>query len=204
MIKKIVVTTLFGGLLAGTAMASNGPQYAGYGVVAMGMGGASIANPTDAIAAANNPAGMGAVGSRVDGNLMATWGQLRSNVHGTESSDSLLVFLPGFGANFQYRPDVTFGVSVSGYGAGVDYDRVIPAFGTTKVKSALAQLIIAPTATYEVAPGHYLGASIRLGYESLLLHGLENFGATDDEDHAFGVGWSVGYLGTSRMGCDSG
>lgn len=200
MIRKMALMMLFSGALSGMAMASNGPQYAGYGSVAMGMGGASIANPTDAIAAANNPAGMGAVGSRVDGNLMATWGKLSSNVQGTRSSDSLLMFLPGFGANYQYRPDVTFGVSVSGYGAGVDYDRVIPAFGTTKVKSALAQLIVAPTATYEFAPGQYLGASVRLGYESLLLHGLENFGATDDEDHAFGAGWSVGYMGTVADG----
>lgn len=49
-------------ILAGTAVisvgaqAANGDQYAGYGVTAMGMGGASIANPVDATAAVNNPA----------------------------------------------------------------------------------------------------------------------------------------------------
>ena len=95
------------GLLAAKAEASNGPQYAGYGTQAMGMGGASIANPTDALAAVNNPAGMGAVGTRIDGSLTATAGQLRSNVQGSESSDDVLLFVPGFGANYQYQPDVT-------------------------------------------------------------------------------------------------
>lgn len=187
-------------LVATTAGASNGPQYAGYGAQAMGMGGAAIANPTDSLAAVNNPAGMGAVGSRVDGSLTATAGQLRSDVHGAENSDDVLVFVPGFGANYQYRPDVTLGVSVSGYGAGIDYGKSIPTFGTSKVKSELAEMLIAPTATYEFQPGHYVGLSLKLGYQSLMLHGLENFGATNDRDHALGVGLGIGYLGTLAPG----
>lgn len=187
-------------LSAKVVEASNGSQYAGYGAQAMGMGGASIANPTDSTAAVNNPAGMGAVGTRVDGSLMATGGQLRSNVHGAKNSDDVLVFLPGFGVNYQYRPDITLGLAVSGYGAGVDYGKSIPAFGTSKVKSTLAQMLIAPTATYEFAPGHYFGLSVKLGYESLMLHGLENFGATNDTDHALGIGVGVGYMGTIAPG----
>ncbi len=200
------MNTYFQAMLAGlllaatTAGASNGPQYAGYGAQAMGMGGAAIANPTDALAAVNNPAGMGAVGSRVDGSLTATAGQLRSDVQGTKRSDDVLVFVPGFGVNYQYHPDITFGVSVSGYGAGIDYDKPIPAFGTSKVKSELAQMLIAPTATYAFQPGHYLGLSVKLGYESLMLHGLENFGATNDRDHALGAGLGIGYLGTLAPG----
>ncbi|MBC2691564.1 MULTISPECIES: OmpP1/FadL family transporter [Pseudomonas] len=188
------------GLLAAKAEASNGPQYAGYGTQAMGMGGASIANPTDALAAVNNPAGMGAVGTRIDGSLTATAGQLRSNVQGSESSDDVLLFVPGFGANYQYQPDVTLGVAVSGYGAGIDYGKPIPAFGTSNVKSELVQMLIAPTATYQFQPGHYLGLSVKLGYESLMLHGLENFGATNDKDHALGAGLGIGYLGTLAPG----
>lgn len=197
---------LFGLVLAGAMVlsarveASNGDQYAGYGAQAMGMGGASIANPTDSTAAINNPAGMGAVGTRVDGSLMATAGQLRSNVHGSKNSDDVLVFLPGFGVNYQYSQDITLGLAVSGYGAGVDYGKPIPAFGTSNVKSTLAQMLISPTATYEFAPGHYFGLSVKLGYESLMLNGLENFGATNDTDHALGVGVGVGYLGTVAPG----
>jgi len=187
-------------LFATTVSASNGPQYAGYGAQAMGMGGASIANPTDSLAAVNNPAGMGAVGSRIDGSLTATAGQLRSDVHGSESSDDVLVFVPGFGVNYQYQPDVTLGLSVSGYGAGIDYGKPIPAFGTSNVKSELTQMLIAPTATYEFQPGHYLGLSVKLGYESLMLHGLENFGATNDRDHALGAGLGIGYMGTIAPG----
>lgn len=199
--RKLLGIALAGAVALSTRVeASNGSQYAGYGAQAMGMGGASIANPTDSTAAVNNPAGMGVVGTRLDGSLMATGGQLRSNVHGAKNSDDVLVFLPGFGVNYQYRPDVTLGLAVSGYGAGVDYGHAIPAFGTSKVKSTLAQMLIAPTATYEFAPGHYFGLSVKLGYESLMLNGLENFGATNDTDHALGVGVGVGYLGTLAPG----
>ncbi|AZC18231.1 MULTISPECIES: OmpP1/FadL family transporter [Pseudomonas] len=187
-------------LVATTAGASNGPQYAGYGAQAMGMGGAAIANPTDAVAAVNNPAGMGLVGTRIDGSLTATTGQLRSNVQGAKNSDDVLVFVPGFGANYQYRPDITVGVAVSGYGAGIDYGKSVPAFGSSKVKSELAQMLVAPTATYEFQPGHYLGLSLKLGYETLMLHGLENFGASNDRDHALGAGLGIGYLGTIAPG----
>jgi long-chain fatty acid transport protein len=48
--------------LFSSAHATNGPMPHGYGIKAMGMGGASIALPQDALAAANNPAGMAFVG----------------------------------------------------------------------------------------------------------------------------------------------
>ena len=46
------------------ALATNGTMPHGYGIKAQGMGGASIALPQDALAAANNPAGMAFVGNR--------------------------------------------------------------------------------------------------------------------------------------------
>ena len=48
------------------ALATNGTMPHGYGIKAQGMGGASIALPQDALAAANNPAGMALVGNRLD------------------------------------------------------------------------------------------------------------------------------------------
>ena len=56
-------------VLSGSACASNGILMSGYGVKNASMGGASIALPLDALAAANNPAGMGKVGTRIDGGV---------------------------------------------------------------------------------------------------------------------------------------
>ena len=48
------------------ALASNGLQLPGYGDATIGMGGAGIALPQDALAAANNPAGMAFIAQRAD------------------------------------------------------------------------------------------------------------------------------------------
>ena len=47
-------------------LASNGTVMSGYGIKNITMGGVGTALPLDSIAAANNPAGMAKVGSRVD------------------------------------------------------------------------------------------------------------------------------------------
>jgi long-chain fatty acid transport protein len=95
-------------------------------------------------------------------------------------------------------------VLCSGYGAGIDYDKPISPFGTSKVKSELAEMLISPTATYEFQSGHYLGLLVKLGYQSLMPRGLESFGATNDQDHALGAGLGIGYMGTLASGLSLG
>ena len=53
-------------IIATEAVASNGTIMSGYGIKNITMGGVGTALPLDSIAAANNPAGMAKVGTRVD------------------------------------------------------------------------------------------------------------------------------------------
>lgn len=66
---KVVAAGLAVSLLSPTASATIGYFAIGYGVRSLGMAGAGVAYPQDALAAATNPAGMGLVGERIDGGL---------------------------------------------------------------------------------------------------------------------------------------
>ncbi len=122
---------------AGSAAATNGYFAHGYGIKAKGMGGAGIAFPQDALAAATNPAGMALVGNRIDiggeifnPNREATItgtvnrapgtlgafdpGEIASN--GTFESGKEYFLVPEFGYNRMIKPDMSVGVSVFGNG----------------------------------------------------------------------------------------
>ncbi len=62
----VSVCAISAAFAAPTAFATNGYFQHGYGLKAKGMAGVGIALPQDALAAATNPAGMVAVGSRID------------------------------------------------------------------------------------------------------------------------------------------
>ena len=67
--KKIIGFVVVVAACSSNAWATQGTHLAGYGAKAQSMGGASVAYPQDAIAAANNPAGMAEVGNRVDADI---------------------------------------------------------------------------------------------------------------------------------------
>ena len=92
----------------GVALATNGYFSHGYGIKAKGMAGVSIALPQDALAAANNPAGMAFVGDRLD--VGVDWfrpirdSELAPNVMPPitgdfDGSDKKNFFVPEFGYN---------------------------------------------------------------------------------------------------------
>jgi len=205
-------------LLATPAQATNGYFSHGYGIKSIGMGGAGIALPQDAIAAAINPAGMAMLGNRVD--FGVNWFRptreaqivntgfppLNGTVYeGNESSD---FFIPEFGYNQAISNTMTLGVSVYGNGGlNTDYDKPFPLFGTTRPGVDLSQLFIAPTLGYKVTPEHAVGVSLNLAYQRFKAHGLEYFAVSPGPsaypgnvtnqgyDDSFGYGLRIGYLG---------
>lgn len=174
-------------LAASNAYATDGYFAHGYGVKSQGMGGIGIALPQDALAAATNPAGMGLIGDRVD--FGVTWFRpqreaeivgnnfVMGSADGTYKANETENFIiPEFGYNRVITPEVTLGVSVYGNGGmNTDYDKVIPLFGSTKPRMDLAQLFIAPTATWKITPSNTLGVSVNLAYQRFEMKGLENF-----------------------------
>ncbi|MGB4813312.1 MAG: outer membrane protein transport protein [Methylophilaceae bacterium] len=208
-------------LLSLLALAASSQAYAtdgyfahGYGVKSLGMGGVGIALPQDALAAAANPAGMGLIGNRVDFGL--TWFRpVRESeiagsgapVNGTyDANDSQNFFIPEFGYNKQVNPNLTLGVSVYGNGGmNTDYKNGIPLFGSTGSAGVdLAQLIIAPTATWKITPSQTIGVSLNLAYQRFEAKGLQGFAGystspsnltNQGHDNSYGAGLHIGWLG---------
>ena len=208
-------------LLASPAQATNGYFSHGYGIKAIGMAGAGIALPQDAIAAAMNPAGMAMLGNRIDFGL--NWfrpireaelvGSGAGPINGVyDGSDTKNFFIPEFGYNQMLSSTMSLGVSVFGNGGmNTDYTRPFPLFGTSTPGVDLSQLFIAPTLGYKLAPDHAIGVSLNLAYQRFKAHGLENFTApagdprqfsafpgnvTDQGyDDSYGYGLRVGYVG---------
>lgn len=140
----LTVSTTLAALFSLTpAHATNGPMPHGYGVKAMGMGGASIALPQDALAAANNPAGMAFVGDRLDLGLSVVLVDPKSRIGGTEfDGDGVkAVPVPDFGYNRLIDERQSIGVSVYGNGVSTVYDRPLLT-GTNKDSAKLTQIII--------------------------------------------------------------
>jgi long-chain fatty acid transport protein len=206
-------------LLPPAALATNGYFSHGYGIKSIGMAGAGIALPQDAIAAAINPAGMAMIGNRVDFGLnwfrptgreaQVVGGPLNGTTY--DGNDKKDFFIPEFGYNQMLNNAMSLGVSVYGNGGmNTDYKTPFPLFGSSNPGVDLSQLFVAPTLGYKVTPEHALGISLNLAYQRFKAHGLENFTAPSGPmqfsafpadvtnrgyDSSFGYGLRIGYLG---------
>ncbi|AMP38076.1 OmpP1/FadL family transporter [Ralstonia solanacearum] len=192
-------------LLATHACATNGSYITGYGIQSASMGGASIALPQDAIAAANNPAGMAYVGNRLDVGMAVLNGYADTTFGspGNPQSSHLVAPLPEMGVNYGLTPDTTIGVSVFGAGGKSNYGQpALPVSGAGVAKAFFMQVNVAPTVTYRMSPTLAVGASLVGGYAQFRADGL--IGSTSSGEPvavpshgtatAFGYGAGLGAL----------
>lgn len=108
---------------AGSALATNGMNLEGYGPIAAGMGGASMAYDNGNAAMMNNPAtlGMAADGSRLDV-AVGFLGPDVKNVSSGEKSGGDAYFMPAIGWT-KKSGNLTYGVGLFGQGGmGTDYN----------------------------------------------------------------------------------
>lgn len=184
---KLAVLFAAAGLSA-SAFATNGYFSHGYGIKAKGMGGAGVALPQDALAAATNPAGIVMVGDRldigVDYFVPNRGGEITGNVgaglNGSWSGNGDKSFLiPDFGYNKMLGWDMAVGVAVYGNGGmNTRYKPTSPfatgalgAFGGSGDAGVnLEQLFVAPTFAMKLNKDHSLGVS--------LVYAQQRFGAT--------------------------
>ena len=210
------------------ALATNGYFSHGYGIKAKGMGGAAIALPQDAIAAAYNPAGMFFVGNRADigvdwfkptrgAEVVGSPAPINGSYDGSAKKD---FYIPELGYNRMINPNLSAGISVYGNGGmNTDYTTPFPLFGTSNAGVDLSQAFIAPTVAWQVAPGQVIGASLNFAYQRFKATGLENFTAPSGPqqfsqfpadvtnrgyDTSTGWGLRVGWIGKLLPACDVG
>ena len=208
-LNKIVVTLFAAGVMS-SAYATDGYFSDGFGMKSKGMAGVGIALPQDALAAANNPAGMVMVGNRVD--LGADFfeptrsTQITGNagpMNGSYSGNSRPLFvIPEFGYNHMLDSNKSIGVSVYGNGGmNTSYD-TSPLGNNVGIN--LSQLFVAPTYAMKINDSNEIGISLNLVYQMFSANGLQGFAAQSSNANALtnngtdtstGVGARIGWMG---------
>jgi long-chain fatty acid transport protein len=157
------------------AWAVNGAQPGGHGAANASMGGAAIALPLDAEAAANNPAGLALVPTSVTTGLQAFHGNSSSQYAfaGNELSNRSTTVGPEGGVNWHATSDWTLGLSVDVGGAGSDYRHpALPVPGAANAKASLAVVELLPTAAWRPREDMAFGMSLNLAHERFEARGV--------------------------------
>lgn len=208
LLNVVAATTL---LMHPSANAINGAQLGGNGVMNASMGGASIALPLDAGAAANNPAGMAYVPTSYAIDLQIFNGVSSADfagIPGNHLNNKQTIPAPQGGVNWQYSPSIALGVSVSGSGSGSDYGQtaapsslVVGSAGNAKTSLRNAEII--PTIAWKVNDGLALGFSLNLARQRFMADGVvvptganPPFAAVPSHgtQSATGIGWRAGVM----------
>lgn len=161
--------------LADPAWAVNGAQPGGHGAANAAMGGAAIALPLDAEAAANNPAGLALVPSS-----MTTGMQV---FHGNSSSTYVLpdndlrnrstTVGPEGGVNWHASADWTTGLSIDTAGAGSNYRHpALPVPGAADAKVSLAVIELIPAVAWRPRDALVLGLALNVAHERFEAQGV--------------------------------
>jgi len=161
--------------LAPAAWAVNGAQPGGHGAANASMGGAAIALPLDAEAAANNPAGLAVVPTSVTAGVQVFHGNSSSRyvLPGNELSNRNTTAGPEAGVNWHASSDWTLGLSMDFGGAGSDYRQpALPVPGADDAKASLAVIELLPTAAWRPREDLAFGLSLNLARESFDAKGV--------------------------------
>jgi len=176
--------------IPGTSMATNGYFSHGYGTKSKGLAGGGSALPQDAMAAANNPAGMVWIGDRADLGFSLfsphreyTATDIPSNVRGgNHDSDNTLFLIPSFGWNTMLDDNSSMGISVyANGGMNTEYDNDIGTFGTRGTYGDgtagvdLKQLFVNLSYARKINERASYGASLILAAQAFESKGLANF-----------------------------
>lgn len=200
--------------------ATNGMWMIGYGAKATGMGGAGVAYPQDAMAAAYNPASMTEVGeARLDATV-EFFRPPRSVTHdasvtlgdtNVRSKDDLFP-IPAIGAVLSSPgTPIAMGMAVIGAGLGTNYEQADNTFydaassspdldGYGRVGVFLMQMQMLPSMAYKLNENHSIGASLVIAMQTFRAFGLESFSSasipiSSDPEHLTnnGYDWSFGW-----------
>lgn len=200
-------------LASTSAFATDGYFPHGYGMKALGMGGASVAMTDNAFAGANNPATAAYAGNRYElgVNLFSPKRSAVTNVNSSgitmaeTQSDSNYFLVPEFGYNRDIDAKTSFGVTVYGNG-GMNTDYPAPIMGGNAATTGvdLMQLIVAPTVAYKLSDTQSVGVSPLLVYQKFKATGLSAFnpmsvpssntGTDSGSDSSTGIGIRLGYF----------
>jgi long-chain fatty acid transport protein len=157
------------------AWAVNGAQPGGHGAANASMGGAAIALPLDAEAAANNPAGLAFVPTSMTVGLQVFRGKSSSQyvLPGNTLHNDATTVGPEGGVNWHPSSDWTLGLSVAFGGAGSDYKQpALPLPGAANAKTSLQVLELIPTVAWRPRQDLAIGLALNLAHERFESQGV--------------------------------
>jgi len=188
-------------LSAVPAAATNGMRMIGFGPVQDSMGGASVGAPLDSATIVTNPAGMSALGMRVD--AAATYfkptvkytatDMMDGGVSGSEQeSDRAASIIPTLGFIYPVNDKLSLGIGAFGVsGMGVDY-KENDLFGSPAMTTYM-NLRVAPAVSYKIADSLSVGVALNVMYATMAWDVQANAGGMAREDgSALGYGATVG------------
>lgn len=204
-----------------TAFATNGMFNIGYGAKSIGMGGAGVAYPADAMITAANPAGMTEIGEmRLDASLEIFHPPRAVTADSTIATDERSrddwYPIPSIGAVMSDKSTpMALGMAIVGVGLGTKYKQDDHTFfdvtgGAYKqVGVFLMHMDMLPSMAYKLDEHHSIGASLVIAMQTFRAFGLEDFtsgtfgftSSTDNltnrgNDWSFGGSYRLGWLGT--------
>ncbi|MBS1179599.1 MAG: long-chain fatty acid transport protein, partial [Proteobacteria bacterium] len=221
-------------LLVGTAAQATDGYFAnGYGMNSIGMGGTAVAVSLEPFGGAVNPGAMSFLGNQWQAGL--SWfspdrdasrsGSGPAGLDGSATSGSTNFFIPEFGINWKYSPELAFGLTVYGNGgmntnfpggqipaasACANFNPGQAAYnllcGTGNLGVDLMQLMIAPYVSWQFTKGHSIGIAPTLAYQRFEANGLQAFdnpalstkpGSVTNNGYSdsWGGGVRIGYMG---------
>ncbi len=175
-----------------TASATNGILAYGNGMISHGVGGAGVANASEAMSAVDNPALAARVGASWGIQASAFNPNRSANVgRGYVDSDSDWFLVPGGAWFTEVKDGVVAGITVSALG-GMNTDYPATLFGAPAGLD-LAGVLIAPTIAMNVSDTVSVGAALIYGYEMLETTGPGQPPLPmNEDDSASGFGFEVG------------
>ena len=185
------------------AQATDGYFANGYGMKSLGMGGAASAVAMEPFSGAVNPGTAAFLDNQWQ--LGVSWfsphrnasrsGSGPANIDGYVDSGSTNFFIPEFGINWKYSPNLALGLTVYGNGGmntdypggqitaqsacsqfrggqGAPYNLLC---GSGSLGVDLMQLIFAPYASWQFTKGHAVGIAPLIAYQRFAAEGLQAF-----------------------------
>jgi long-chain fatty acid transport protein len=218
--KSLIALTVSSALIAPSAFATNGYFAHGYSTAEKGLAGAGVAHSQDALAVANNPAGIAGMGERMDVGAAIFSPKRSYTVTGAPSGqpntfplapgkvDSNLDYflIPHFAYNWKLDSDSSTAVAVYGNG-GMNSNYKAPApgtFGNGTTGVDLKQLFVNWSYATKLNQNHSFGASLIFAYQTFESKGLANFGgfstaptklSGNGPDSSTGFGVKLGWQG---------
>jgi long-chain fatty acid transport protein len=188
--------------LASPALATNGMRMIGFGPVQNSMGGASVGAPLDATVVVTNPAGLSALGPRMDlsGTAFlptveydAAWQMpgMPGPAAAGQESDRPVDLIPTLAGVYRVQDRLTLGFAALGTaGMGVSYESGAAGLYGARNYTNYMNMRVAPAAAYRVSDQLSIGLAVNVQYAML---GFEAAGMPARESTgAVGIGATIG------------